>query len=190
MNKIIGILALQGDFEKHKTHIERCGAETLLVRTMEELDKINGLIIPGGESTAIGKLMNRFNLIKPIFDKIKEGLPVFGTCAGSILLSKKIIGSEQYKINVMDISVERNAYGRQVDSFETDILFPEVCDEAIRCVFIRAPAIKSIDSDEVKVLGEYEGSPVLVRQGNMLAGTFHPELTEKTCVHEYFLNML
>ncbi len=186
---MIGILALQGDFEKHKEHLTRLKVNTKFVRHTEDLSGINGLILPGGESTTIGKLMDRFKLLEPIRKMIENGLPVFGTCAGAILLADRIEGYEQTKLGTMDIKVTRNAYGRQVDSFETDIIINKISNKPVRCVFIRAPIITNIGNN-VKILGDYNRSPILIQENNILASTFHPELTDNTAVHEYFLSIV
>jgi 5'-phosphate synthase pdxT subunit len=182
----IGVLALQGAFEKHRELLSHFNVTVRLIRRAEELVNINGLIIPGGESTTIGKLMDRFHLLEILQDKIKAGLPVFGTCAGTILLARTIEGKAPFKLGVLDIAVKRNAYGRQVDSFEADIIFPSLTKEKIRCIFIRAPIITHTHKD-VTILGSYENNPVLVQQKNILAATFHPELTKDTTIHNYFL---
>ncbi len=185
----IGILALQGDFEKHKEHLIKLKVNTRIIKNSEDLKGLDGLILPGGESTTIGKLSVRFNLIEPIKEMIQKGLPVFGTCAGAILLAKGIEGPEQIKFGVMDITITRNAYGRQVDSFETDINIDAISEHPLRCVFIRAPIISKTGIN-VKIIGKYKSNPILVQENNMLAGTFHPELTENLAVHEYFLNII
>jgi pyridoxal 5'-phosphate synthase pdxT subunit len=182
---IIGILALQGDFDKHKKHLSGLGVKVKFVRLPEDLSSIDGFIIPGGESTTIGKLLDRSNMLEPLKDLISKGLPVYGTCAGTILLAKSIEEYDQVKLGVMNITVARNAYGRQVDSFETDINL-KICKEPFRCVFIRAPVITKTGKN-VKVLGVYNNYPVLIQEGNILASTFHPELTDNTAVHKYFL---
>jgi 5'-phosphate synthase pdxT subunit len=191
--KQIGILALQGDIDKHAQSIEKAGARSLPVRNEKQLRQIDGLIIPGGESTTIGKLLERFSLLEPLRKKITEGLPVFGTCAGTILLAKTIIHktnkSDQPRIGTMDITVSRNAYGPQIESFETDITFSFSGKPVIRAVFIRSPIIMRIGR-QVTILGVFEDKPVLIRQAHMLAATFHPELTDDTRIHAYFLEMI
>jgi 5'-phosphate synthase pdxT subunit len=191
--KTIGILAFQGDIDKHAYSIEKTGAQPFPVKNEKQLEHINGLIIPGGESTTIGKLLVRFSLLKPLRRRIADGLPVFGTCAGTILLAKTIIDnnnkSDQPRIGTMDITVSRNAYGPQIESFETDITFSFSGNDRVRAVFIRAPIITRIGR-KVTVLGVFEDKPVLIQQANMLAATFHPELTGDTRVHKYFLEMI
>ncbi|GAB6178985.1 pyridoxal 5'-phosphate synthase glutaminase subunit PdxT [Desulfotomaculum defluvii] len=186
---VIGVLALQGAFIEHQKSLAACGVDSVQVRNPKELENIQGLIIPGGESTTMGKLMNQFDLFEPIIEKAHIGLPIFGTCAGLIMLAKKIVGSTQPRLNLMDIEVERNAFGRQVESFETDLSIPDLRNEPIRAVFIRAPYIKSVSKD-VKVLAKYEDKIVLAQQDNYLAAAFHPELTKDLILHQHFLNMI
>jgi 5'-phosphate synthase pdxT subunit len=186
--KKAGILALQGNVEKHSIALQSLGVDTIYVRTLSELKRINCLILPGGESTTIGKLLVRFSLIETLVRLIREGLPVFGTCAGTILLSRKIEQSDQLTLNLLDISVMRNAYGPQIESFETDVKIPILGKELVRAVFIRAPIITKTGS-HVTILAEFENTPVLVREANMLASTFHPELASEFRIHKYFLDM-
>ncbi len=185
----IGVLGLQGDFREHVEMLSLLGVETLVVRLPEDLKLIDGLIIPGGESTTMGRIMENVGLKEPLIERIKSGMPVYGTCAGMILLSREVRGYEQPLLGVLDAVVERNAYGRQVESFEVDIEIPALGERPFRAVFIRAPKIVKI-SEGVETLAEYEGSPVLVRQGKILASSFHPELTSDTRIHEYFLRMV
>jgi 5'-phosphate synthase pdxT subunit len=185
---VTGILALQGDFDKHKKILSKLGTKTKLIKLPEDLTGIDGLIIPGGESTTIGRLMTSFDLIEPLKELITGGLPVYGTCAGTILLAEKIEDCNQVKLGLMNITVSRNAYGRQVDSFETDIRL-KIDSQPFRCVFIRAPIITGTGSG-VNIMGEYNNNPVLVREKNMLASTFHPELTDNIAVHRYFLESM
>jgi pyridoxal 5'-phosphate synthase pdxT subunit len=182
----IGILALQGDVREHADMLRKLGAETISVKSKEDLEDLDALIIPGGESTAIGLLMKRYNLDKAIKEKNKQGMPIYGTCAGAIMLAKDIIESKQLKLNLADISIKRNDYGRQVDSFETELQIKGIGN--FPGIFIRAPVIKSIH-DGVEILSEYKKSPVMLRQHNILITTFHPELTNDTRVHKYFLDM-
>lgn len=183
----VGILGLQGDFEKHCKVVERIGAKARIVVAPEGLDGLDSLIVPGGESTTMGKLMVNFRLLEPLSERIRSGMPVFGTCAGMILLATEIDGSDQHRIGLLDIGVSRNAYGRQIESFEADVPVTFI-EEPVRGVFIRAPKITRIGS-AVEVLGNFEETPVLIRQGNILACSFHPELTDETRIHEYFLAM-
>jgi 5'-phosphate synthase pdxT subunit len=194
-NKRIGILAIQGDFEKHKLHLERLGVETEYIRYPEQLKNIAGLVLPGGESTTIGKLLVRQQLLEPLRAMIDRGLPVFGTCAGAILLAKTIKDGvpDQPKLGVMNITAIRNAYGRQVESFELDLALPVLGAEPLRCVFIRAPRFElgpEAVGQGVDVLGSLEESPICIRERNMLVASFHPELTADLRLHRYFLNMI
>lgn len=161
----------------------------LTVRTPEELERVRGLVIPGGESTTVGMLLERFGLMEPLRDRIRSGMPVFGTCAGLILLAKEIEGSSQPRIGVLDVCVRRNAYGRQVDSFETDLSIPALGPEPIRAVFIRAPAVLSA-APGVEVLASNGEYPVLLREGAVLAASFHPELTADARIHALFVAMV
>lgn len=186
----IGILALQGDYQKHleMSSLVR-GVNARLVKTAAEIASCHGLIIPGGESTTVGKLMERYGIDEAIRKGVRNGLAVFGTCMGMIMLAKEIEGSDQQRLGLMDVTVRRNAFGRQVDSFETDLVIPAVGEKPVRAVFIRAPFITAV-SGEAKVLAALEtGEIVMVRQGNLLAAAFHPELTGDTRIHEYFASM-
>jgi 5'-phosphate synthase pdxT subunit len=171
----VGVLALQGDFREHAAVFERLGVETILVRTAEQIDGLDALVIPGGESTTIGKLAERFGLLEPMRAAISGGLPTFGTCAGMIFLAAGTTGRPQTQLGVLDVVVERNAFGRQVDSFEAQ-LDVKGMDEPVHAVFIRAPWIVEV-GEAVDVLAEVDGHPVVVQQGNVLAASFHPELT-------------
>jgi 5'-phosphate synthase pdxT subunit len=179
----LGVLSLQGDFAEHQATLSRLGVASVQIRSAEQLDTISALIIPGGESTTMLKLLDRFELRDRLTKKIEDGLPVFGTCAGGIILSKRVSDGEA-PIPILDITVKRNAYGPQVESFETEIEVSGV--GSVRGVFIRAPVIEEVGS-EVQVLGEWAGDPVIVRENNILFSTFHPELTEETRLHQYFL---
>jgi len=185
---VIGALAIQGAFRKHIEALQRCGVEAREVRTAEEIEACDGLVIPGGESTTIGMLIERFQVADAIRDLAARKGPIFGTCAGMILLAKEIVGSDQPRLGFMDIAVRRNAYGRQIDSFETDLDIPALGDPPFRAVFIRAPHIEAV-SEDVDVLATWEGHPVLARQRNFLVASFHPELTEDLRLHQYFLQM-
>ena len=193
MEKKVGILALQGDFEAHSKALERAGAEPVLVRTAEDLKSIDGLVIPGGESTTMLKLVNFMELRKPLMEFAREK-PVFGTCAGAILLAKEVRNPAQESFGVVDMTVERNGYGRQIDSRVANIQpasdFEKRAGEGeVEAVFIRAPIIRRA-GPEVKVLAQYQGDPVLVEQGRHLVATFHPELTQDSRVHKLFLSKL
>ncbi|MDP9382054.1 MAG: pyridoxal 5'-phosphate synthase glutaminase subunit PdxT [Chloroflexota bacterium] len=186
----IGVLALQGDFKEHAAMLRQIGADPVEVRRAEQLDGLDGLIIPGGESTTIGKLMVSYELLEPLRKLIESGRPVWGTCAGMIVLAKDLGGLRQPLVGALDVRVRRNAFGRQLDSFETDIPMPEVGDEPVHAVFIRAPLVESV-GEGVEVLGTLEdGTIVAVRQGNLLATSFHPELTGDSRFHLYFLQMV
>jgi 5'-phosphate synthase pdxT subunit len=186
---IIGVLGLQGDFDAHRRMIEKLGAKTMVVRTAEDLEAIDGLIIPGGESTTITRLLFRYKLTSTIRKFHKKGRPIFGTCAGMIVLAKKIVSHpEQFKFGFIDISVARNAYGRQIDSFEEDVAIPSLGSAPFRAIFIRAPRIAGFAKD-VQKLAIREKELIMARQKNVLVCSFHPELTHDTRVHEYFLKM-
>ncbi|ACV65010.1 SNO glutamine amidotransferase [Desulfofarcimen acetoxidans DSM 771] len=186
---LIGVLALQGAFIEHQKMLGKCGIESVQVRKPEQLTDIAGLIIPGGESTTIGKLLNQFSLFEPLIDKAKNGMPIFGTCAGLIMLAKEIKNSNQPRLGLMDIVAERNAYGRQVDSFEADLEIECLGSQPLRAVFIRAPYIEEVNNG-AEVLAVHNKKIVLARQGRFLAAAFHPELTEDTRLHDYFLNIV
>ncbi len=192
-NKIIGILALQGDFEAHQKALRECNnTEITLVRTAQELEQVDALILPGGESTTIGKLMARIGLDAAIQKRVSTGMPIFGTCAGLILLANEIEGyPNQPTLRLMDITVARNAFGRQLDSFEADIPFElNVGDcETVHGVFIRAPYVVTV-SPEVQVIAQFRERIVGVRQANRLGIAFHPELTADTRIHAYFAKMV
>lgn len=191
MPKIVGVLALQGDFKEHIEALNELeGVEARPVKTREQIQVCDALVIPGGESTTIGKLMERFGLDAPVREMAEAGKPVWGTCAGMIVLAKEIVESEQWRLGLMDITVERNAFGRQVDSFEVDLPVKGI-DEPVRAIFIRAPYVREVCEEcGVDVLAEFEGKIVLVRQGNLLASAFHPELTDDRRVQRYFVEMI
>ena len=182
----IGVLALQGDFAEHVAALRRIGVEPVEVRLPRDLEGIDGLIIPGGESTTIGKLMVTFGLLDPIAERARTGFPVWGTCAGMIVLAERIEGHDQPSLGVMDITVRRNAFGRQVDSFETDLAV-EGLDRPFHAVFIRAPLIAEVGPAARPVATLPDGTVVAARQGNLLATAFHPELTEDDRIHRLFV---
>lgn len=182
--KNIGILALQGSVEEHRRMLEKLDCRITEVKKPSELDGIDGMILPGGESTTIGKLLNRCGLFVPLKEKIANGLPAWGTCAGMILLAKEI-EDEQPHLAAMNIKVKRNAYGSQLDSFSTTEKIPEISEYPIELVFIRAPYVSSI-SGEAKPLLTLNNHIVAVKEKNMLATSFHPELTDDLSVHRYF----
>lgn len=186
----VGILSLQGDVREHAVALDDAGATPVEVRYEHELADVDALILPGGESTTIGKLLDRFGLLEPLKDRARAGMPLYGTCAGAILLARDIVGDQDapHRVGSMSITVRRNAYGRQVDSFETDLAIGGI-EEPFRAVFIRAPSIEQV-GEGVEVLSRHAGAPVLVREGNLLASTFHPEMTGDNRVHTLFLEML
>ncbi|MBV7273131.1 pyridoxal 5'-phosphate synthase glutaminase subunit PdxT [Clostridiaceae bacterium UIB06] len=184
----IGVLSIQGGVIEHIKHIESLGAEAVEIKNIEDLQDIDGLILPGGESTAIGKILKERNLLKPIREKILSGLGVWGTCAGMILLAEKIENENNTYFSVMDIKVRRNAYGSQIDSFEQEAVIDEISKESIPLVFIRAPYITEV-GPEVEVLCELNGNIVAAKKDKILVTSFHPELTENLSFHKYFLSM-
>lgn len=183
----VGVLALQGAFREHVAAVASLGATAREVRQLKDIEGIDALIIPGGESTTIGKLLNEWNMLEPLRQRILDGMPVYGSCAGLILLCRDIENSDQPRLGVLDATVRRNAFGRQVDSFETNLSIPEIGADPLPAVFIRAPVITDVGAD-VKVLAEVDGQAVAVRQNNILATSFHPELTPDTRMHSYFLS--
>lgn len=186
----IGVLALQGSVIEHFRSLSMIeGINPYEVKTISDLGKISGLILPGGESTTLGKLIKDFELTGPIIKRANEGMPIWGTCAGMILMAKEIVNEDYVHLGIMNISVRRNAYGSQLDSFKTEMLIPEISDENIPLVFIRAPWVESA-ADNTKVLAILDNHIVAVRQDNLLATSFHPELTENTAFHRYFAEMV
>lgn len=187
---LVGIVAIQGDFEKHREAVlaADAGAEVRYVRTPEDLADVDCLILPGGESSTVGKLMERFGLGEAIRERADEGLPIWGTCMGMILLSKEIESSDQYSLGLMDITVRRNAFGSQVHSFEDYVEFVGL-EEPVLGVYIRAPIVTRV-GEGVTPMATYEGKCVAVRQGNILGTSFHPELTSDTRLHAWFLSWL
>ena len=188
-NRPVGILAIQGDFAMHAKMLDRIGAPWKLVKHASELDQVSGLIMPGGESTTMLKFFDAEGFGPAIKKFAAAGKPIFGTCAGAILLAKEVLNPPQERLELMDITVERNAYGRQIDSSVKRGECQEVAGRSLEMVFIRAPIIRRVGLG-VRVLGRSEGLPVLVEQGKLLAATFHPELTEDETIHRYFLNKL
>jgi len=185
----IGVLGIQGAIQEHLSTLKKAGVEPTWVKDRKELDSVAALVMPGGESTTMIKLLKRFEMWEALRNRIEDGMPVLATCAGMILLSKTIENVvNQDSLGVLDISVRRNGYGRQINSFEVDLQIDEIGPEPFRAVFIRAPKIESIGG-EVRVLTSYEESPVLIRQGNVLAASFHPELTGDLRIHRYFLKI-
>ena len=186
--RCVGVLALQGAFREHVAAVSRLGVAAREVRQLKDMDGIDAMIIPGGESTTMGKLLNEWHMLEPLRERIMQGMPVYGSCAGLILLCRAIENSDQPRLGVLDATVRRNAFGRQVDSFETELSIPEIGPDPVPAVFIRAPVLVSV-GPEVRVLAEVKGQAVAVRQNNILATSFHPELTPDTRLHSYFLNM-
>jgi pyridoxal 5'-phosphate synthase pdxT subunit len=182
-----GVLALQGDFREHARVLADIGATPAEVRNADELAGVDCLVIPGGESTTMGKLARAYDLVEPVRERVAAGMPVLGTCAGMIVLAERVLGGEPL-FAVMDIAVERNAYGRQVDSFEDDVAV-EGIEHDVRGVFIRAPRVTEV-GDDVRVLAEHEGAPVVLEQDNLLVSSFHPELVGETGLHRYLLAKL
>ncbi len=185
----IGVLAIQGDVIEHRAILRGLGVEQTEVRVPEDLAGVGGLILPGGESTTIGKLMVRYGLDRAIPDAVKQGMAVYGTCAGMILMARQASGGEPPLLRLMDIAVARNAYGRQVDSFETDLEVPVLGPPPLHAVFIRAPVVEDVGRG-VEVLASLDGRPVLARQGRLLVSSFHPELAPDERVHRYFLGLI
>jgi pyridoxal 5'-phosphate synthase pdxT subunit len=186
----IGVLALQGDFALHAAALARCGAEAVEVRMPDQLAGVEGLIIPGGESTTLLKLMHDWGFV-PALEKFHgEGRPIFGTCAGLILLAREVSNPPQVSLGFVDVAVERNAYGRQRESFETDgAVTLQGATHPVTMVFIRAPRILAAGPD-VEILARHNGDPVLARQDGVLVAAFHPELTDNLTVHRYFCAMV
>jgi 5'-phosphate synthase pdxT subunit len=190
--RCIGVLALQGDIAEHERALAHLPVTVRRVKLPDDLIGLDGLIIPGGESTAIGKLMRRFGLLEPVRERVRSGLPVYGTCAGMILLSNEIHhpAPDQPSVGGMDVAVERNAFGSQINSFETDIPIPVLGEALFHGVFIRAPAIRNVGPG-VEVLARLaDNTPVAARQRHMLVSSFHPELTDDGRMHRLFLDMV
>lgn len=184
----IGVLALQGAVAEHIRSITLAGAEGVPIKKVEQLEGIDGLIIPGGESTTIGKLMRKYEFMDAIRQFSAEGKPIFGTCAGLIVLAERIQGDEEAHLRLMDITVARNAFGRQRESFETDLSVKGI-EETVRAVFIRAPLILEVGAG-VEILSTYKDEIVTARQGHLLAASYHPELTDDYRLHQYFVEMV
>jgi 5'-phosphate synthase pdxT subunit len=188
---MIGILALQGDFLEHEVLLHKLHIQTKQVRLPADLEQIDRLIIPGGESTTIGKLLVMYDLLEPIRKRVLDGMPLWGTCAGAILLAKRIEGGKagQPSLELMDMTAERNAFGRQIDSFETDLVIAALGSKPFHAVFIRAPLFK-LPGKGIEVLATVENNTlVALRQNNLLATSFHPELSDDPRLHQYFLTI-
>ena len=184
----IGVLALQGAFREHRLMLESLGCDVTEVRLPKHLAGLNGIIFPGGESTTIGKLMVQYGFLEALPDFYRAGGAIWGTCAGAILLASEIDGSDQPRLGLMDMRVKRNAFGRQVDSFEVQLEVRGL-NAPFPAVFIRAPIIECVGSD-VEILSSYGDDIVLVRQGRLLASSFHPELTRDASLHQFFLDQI
>jgi pyridoxal 5'-phosphate synthase pdxT subunit len=182
-----GVLALQGDFREHGRALADAGASPVEVRNADDLAGVECLVIPGGESTTMGKLARAYDLVEPVRERVASGMPMLGTCAGMIVMASRVVGGDPL-FAVMDIGVERNAYGRQVESFEADVVVDGL-SHPVRGVFIRAPRIVDV-GDDVRVLAGHEGAPVVLEQGNLLVSSFHPELIGETGLHRYLLEKL
>lgn len=186
--KYVGILGMQGAIAEHKFKLEQIAdVKAKIVKTLDDLNHIDGLILPGGESTAMGKLLDYFSLTNPLKQKIEMGLPVWGTCAGLILLAKKIENEDIAHLATMDITVRRNAYGSQLDSFSMDKVIPAIDEQPLPLVFIRAPYITKT-GDNVDILAKLDDKIIAAKQQNMLVTSFHPELTDDLRVHRYFVD--
>lgn len=187
----VGVLALQGDVREHILALNECGASAQAVKTYDEISSIDALVIPGGESTTISKMARSFNLFELISNRISNGMPTYGSCAGLILLANKvedaIVGQESF--GGLDVVARRNAFGRQVDSFEMDLEIKGISSPKFRAIFIRAPWIESVGT-KVEVLAQVDGRAVAVRDGHILATSFHPELTGDNRIHRYFLDVV
>ena len=190
MSRVVGVLALQGAFEAHQHVLRDLGVESVQVRTPSDLDVVDALVMPGGESTTMSHLLQTSGLFNSIDARLKQGMPVFGTCAGMILLAKGVLDgrSDQRSFGAIDIDVKRNAYGRQIDSFETDIALAGVVED-FHAVFIRAPQIARL-GEEVTVLARHNEDVVLARQGSVMVASFHPELTSDARIHSMFIGLL
>jgi 5'-phosphate synthase pdxT subunit len=185
----VGVLGLQGDVREHERALDAADVTPVVVRHRHELADVDALVLPGGESTTIGVLLDRFELLDPLRERVGSGMPLYGTCAGLILMATEIVGEHEapHRLNVLDVAVRRNAYGRQVDSFETDLAVTGL-DAPVRAVFIRAPAVEGVGPG-VEVLAEHDGAPVVVRQGALLASSFHPEMTDDSRIHKLFVDL-
>lgn len=189
-NITIGVLALQGDFLEHLIALEKHGVSAKEVRLPRDLETIDGIIIPGGESTTIAYLLDLFFLRKPLVEQIQKGMPVWGTCAGMILLAKKLVQTKPEPLGLMDIVVDRNAFGRQIESFTEPLIVAGLGGNPLQATFIRAPKIREADSTVTVLSKLTDGTIVAAQEKNMLATSFHPELTEDLRLHEYFVSLV
>jgi len=185
----VGVLALQGDVAEHLAALERSGAQPVAVKRIDQLASVDGLIVPGGESTTVVRLLERAGLTEPVRERVREGMPLWGTCMGLIVAAREVVGVPQPTLNLLDVSVRRNAFGRQNESVEVALSVPVLGTLPFPAIFIRAPWIERA-GPQVDVLAERDGHGVMVRQGNVLGTAFHPELSGDTRVHAYFLSML
>ena len=185
----IGVLGLQGDVEEHLAALARAGAKPTSVKTADDLARVDGLIIPGGESTTVGTMMKRFGLAEPLAKRVERGMPIWGTCMGMIVMADTIAGSRQPSLGLLDIEVKRNAFGRQIESAEVPLEIAGLNGRPFPGVFIRAPWIER-SWGEAKILAHLDGKGVMVKQGNRLGTSFHPELTDDLRVHKFFLNIV
>lgn len=185
----VGVLALQGDVEEHLDALRRAGAQGIAVKTAAQLERAGGLIVPGGESTTVMKLLDRSGLAAPIVERVRAGMPLWGTCMGMIVIAREVADLQQPSLGLLDVTVRRNAFGRQNDSAEVDLDVPALGAPRFPAIFIRAPWIEKAGPG-VDVLAQRDGRGVMVRQGNVLGTSFHPELTADPRVHEYFLKMV
>ncbi len=187
--KTIGVLALQGDVGEHLRALERAGANAIAVKTAAQLASVGGLVIPGGESTTVMKLLSRFGLAEPIATRVRAGMPLWGTCMGMIVAAREVADLDQPTLGLIDVTVRRNAFGRQNESAEVDLTIPALGSRPFPAIFIRAPWIERA-GPHVEVLAERDGHGVMVREGQVLGTSFHPELTSDDRVHRYFLSMV
>lgn len=189
MTPTVGVLALQGDVVEHVAALERAGARAIAVKSVGALERIDGLVVPGGESTTVMKLLDRFGLTAPIVARVRTGMPFWGTCMGMIVAARDVADLDQPTLGLLDVTVRRNAFGRQNDSAEVALAIPVLGSEPFRAIFIRAPWIEDA-GPHVEILAQRGGHGVMARQANVLGTSFHPELTEDPRVHEYFLEMI
>lgn len=186
---LVGVLALQGDVAEHVAALDKAGAAAIPVKTLAELERVDGLVIPGGESTTVMKLLARFEMAEPIVARVRAGMPLWGTCMGMIVVARDVAGLDQPSLGLLDVTVRRNAFGRQNESAEIDLAIPALGPRPFPAIFIRAPWIERA-GPSVEVLAERDGHGVMVRQGAVLGTSFHPELTADPRVHAYFLSMV
>jgi 5'-phosphate synthase pdxT subunit len=184
----IGVLGLQGAVREHIRSVEVCGAEGIVIKTTNQLDEVDGLIIPGGESTTMRRLIDKYNFMEPLRKFGQDGKPMFGTCAGLILLAKNLVGYNEFHLGLLDVTVERNSFGRQKDSFEAELMITGVGEDFVG-VFIRAPHIVEVGED-VEILSKHNGRIIAARQGQFLGCSFHPELTDDHRMTQLFINMV